>query len=185
MTTTTTTKTKITTTTATEPAPRTRTLAVGLGRAAVAPLITGVLLLALLGAWVAGDGLGTIARVHLAITGAIVPLPATPEATAAYLTIRNTGAEADELLSVSTASAQRAMLTGNAATAGTAAGGMTELTGITVPAHGTVVLGPYADDIMLMQPKNLALGQTVVLILDFRVLGQVTVDAKVGPLGSD
>ena len=65
-------------------------------RAAAVPLVAGVLLLALLRAWVASGGLGTIARIHLQITGAIVPLPATPDATAAYLTIRNTSAAADE-----------------------------------------------------------------------------------------
>jgi copper(I)-binding protein len=181
MTTTTTTTTTMTAVSVSEA----RTRAVEFVRAAVAPLVTGALLLTLLWAWVADGGFGTIARVRLQITGAIVPLPATPDATAAYLTIRNTGAAADELLSVSTASAQRAMLTNNAATSGTAAGSMAELKGITVPAHGTVVLGPYADDIMLMQPKKLAVGQSVVLDLDFRTLGQVTVDAKVAPLGSD
>lgn len=165
-------------------APGARTRAVELARAAAAPLITGALLLALLWAWVAGGGLGTIARVRLQITGAIVPLPATPAATAAYLTIRNTGAEADELLSVATDSAQRTMLADNTGASGATSGSMVELKGITVPAHGTVVLGPYADDIMLMQPKSLSVGQTVVLVLDFRTLGQVTVDAKVAPLGS-
>jgi hypothetical protein len=155
-----------------------------LARAAAAPVIAAALLLALLYGWVADDGMGTLARVRLQISAAIVPMPATPEATAAYLTIRNTGAEADELLSASTASAASTMLAANAAAPGAGAGAMTQLGGIPVPAHGSVTLGPYADDITLMSPAKLSVGQTVVLVLDFRVVGQVTVDATVAPVGT-
>lgn len=153
-------------------------------RGAAAPVIAGLVLLGLLCFWVAGGGFGTLARERLQVTGAIVPVPAAAGQTAVYLTIANTGAQADELLSVTTNAAAGAMLTGNAVGAGKSAGSMTELSGITVPAHGTVVLGPFADDIMLMRPQHLAVGASIELTLHFRVLGEVAVTARVVPPGT-
>ena len=161
-----------------------RRAAADLARAAAVPVLAAALLLGLLCAWVTSGGLGTVARVRLQITGAVVPAPATADATSAYLTIRNTGAEPDELLSVSTAVSRQTMLSDNRAAPGAAAGTMVRVPGIAVPAHGSVTLGPYTEDIMLTQPSKLTVGQTVTLVLDFRVLGQVTVQAKVVPPGT-
>ena len=146
------------------------------------PVAAAALLICVLTSWVAGGGLGTVARVRLAVVDATVPAPATPGLTAAYLTIRNSGDAADELLSVRTAAAAQSMLIENP-TAG-ASGTMTPIQGVTVPAHGAAVLGPFGDDVMLTGIRPLRPGQTVTLVLTFRDVGEVTVQATVTPPGT-
>ena len=153
-------------------------------RAAGAPVLAGVVALAALTAWTVAGGAGTLARVHLTVSGAMVPAPSAPDIAAVYLTIANTGAHDDELLSVSTAAADRTMLADNTAASGARVGSMTRLSGIAVPAHATTALGPYGRDIMLMQPTPLAVGQRIKLTLHFRVVGTVDVEAMVVPLGT-
>jgi len=146
------------------------------------PVSAAVLLICVLTAWVTSGGFGTVARVRIAVADATVPVPATPGLTAAYLTIRNSGDEADELLSVSTTSAGQTMLADNASTDGS--GSMTRLSGIEVPAHGSVSLDPFGTDVMLMNAHPLHVGQTVTLVLDFREAGEVTVQATVTAPGT-
>jgi copper(I)-binding protein len=146
------------------------------------PVSAAILLICVLTSWVASGGFGTVARVRIDVVSATVPVPATPGLTAAYLTIRNNGDEADELLSVTTPSAGQTMLAENSATG--ASGAMTRLSGIEVPAHGSADLGPFGTDIMLMDARPLHVGQTVTLVLDFREAGEVTVQATVTPPGT-
>jgi copper(I)-binding protein len=153
-----------------------------LAKAVAPPLTAGVVLIGALSGWVASGGLGTIARVRLQVVDATVPVPATPGITAAYLTIRNSGADADELISVRTASAAQSMLNKNSDN-GTS-GEMTAIGEVEVPAHGSVTFGPFGLDIMLMNPRPLHVGQTVTLVLGFRTAGDVTVQATVTPPGT-
>jgi copper(I)-binding protein len=146
------------------------------------PLSAALLLIVVLSCWVTSGGFGTIARVRISVVDATVPMPATPGLTAAYLTIDNSGDKPDELLSVQTASAGRTMLAQNSSSG--PSGTMKEIQGIAVPAHGSATLGPFGVDVMLSDTRPLHVGQVVTLILTFRTVGQVTVQAAVTPPGT-
>jgi len=151
-------------------------------RAVGPPLTAAVVLIFVLTYWVTSGGFGTIAQVRIDVVGATVPVPATPGLTAAYLTIRNSGDAADELLSVSAAGADRTMLVQNSTDGGS--GSMSQVSGIAVPAHGSTTLGPFGADIMIMDDHPLRAGQTITLVLTFRAAGEVTVQATVTPPGT-
>lgn len=148
-------------------------------RGAIAPLLAAGVVLALLAGWVATGGFGTIARERITVQGAAVVVPSTPGLTAAYLTISDDGAHSDELVSVSTPVATQSMLMGESESAG--AGVMRQLGGIAVPAHASVTLGPYTEDVQLsgISASQLTLGRTIPLTLTFRNLGPITVQARV------
>ena len=150
-----------------------------LARGALAPLVAVAVVLALLVGWVVGGGFGTIAREKITVLNAAVAMPSTPGLTAAYLTISDSGAHADELVSVATPAARQSMLMGDSQAAG--AGVMRQLTGIAVPEHSTVTLGPYTDDVQLtgVGSAELKFGATIPLTLTFRDLGPFTVQARV------
>lgn len=167
-------------TTAQAQAKTTRTSTVReLARGALAPLIAAAVVLALLAGWVATGGFGTIARERITVLDAAVAMPSTPGLAAAYLTISDSGAHADELVSVATPDARQSMLMGDSQASG--AGVMRQLTGIAIPAHSTVTLGPYTTDIQLtgFGAAKLKLGGTIPLTLTFRDLGPVTVQARI------
>ena len=147
------------------------------------PVSAAVLLICMLTFWVTSGGFGTIAQVRITVVDATVAMPATPGITAAYLTIKNTGDTADELVSVRTTSAGRSMLAQNTNTG--ASGDMHEVQGIVVPAHGSVTLNPFGTDVMLTDTHPLRVGETVTLILTFQKIGDVTVQATVTPPGSE
>lgn len=170
------------TTTTRKTTPRMRDRAAAVLQAAGPPLAAGALLLGLLAGWVGLGGFGTLVRERLEVTGATVPVPASPGVTAAYLTISNTGADADQLLAVSTGAARQALLTRN--TVNGASGGMIGLSALTVPGHGSVALGPFGTDIMLVDPGPLTAGHTVTLHLEFRRAGTLTVNALITAPGS-
>lgn len=146
-------------------------------KAAALPAAAASVVLIVLAAWVLGGGFGTITREHLEILDARVPLASTPGLTAVYLTVRDTGAEGDELLSASSPGVHDAMLMGEHDVAG--AGVMERVDGIAIPAHGSVALSPFADDITLEGTGPLRVGRTVTLTLTFRNVGTVTVSALV------
>lgn len=147
------------------------------------PVSAAVLLICMLTFWVTSGGFGTVAQVKITVGGATVPMPATPGITAAYLTIKNSGDEADELVSVRTASASESMLIQNTTTG--SSGDMHEVPGVAVPAHGSVTLNPFGADVMLSNTKPLHVGETVTLILTFQKIGDVTVQATVTPPGTE
>ena len=151
-------------------------------KAAAAPVMAAAVVLGVLVVWVLTGAFGTVARERIEIADARAPLPTTPGLTAVYLTMSDTGAEGDELLSAETSGARTTMLTGDRERDG--AGAMTQLAGITIPAHGKVELGPYTEDIMLEGVRPLHVGQTVMLTLTFRTLGTVTVPVNVVAPGS-
>ena len=96
---------------------------------------------------------------------------------AAFMTIKNTTDTADRLLSVSVDFAQASLhetkIEGDVAQ-------MVEVPGIDIPAGQTVELKSGSYHIMLMNPmKQLKVGDTVNLTLEFEKAGTIIVPAKV------
>ena len=117
----------------------------------------------------------------LEIVHPFIPKPASPSVAAVYLTVRNTGDQADELVSVSTSVTANSMLM--AEDTHGSVGTMTPLTALRVPAHGDAWLRPGQDHVMLESPKrSLRVGQHVNITLHFEHAGAVTVRVPVVPL---
>ncbi len=132
-----------------------RNVAQELARAAFGPLICAVVLIGLLSAWVATGGAGTLSRVKLQVTLAAVPMRAfTPQAAAAvgpattFLTIRNLSGTPDELIAVRSPIAARVVLTERTSLVGPRA----VVSDLVIPAHGTLTLSPFGDDVVLQDP---------------------------------
>jgi copper(I)-binding protein len=150
-------------------------------RSAAAPVITAVVLGALLSAWVAAGGAGTVSRIRIEVTLAVIPMTSyAPHGSAGpattYLTIRNLAAAPDQLTGASSPAARRVFLTRHG-TAGRAAA-------VTVPAHGAITLSPLGQDLVLAGTRDLMDGQHVPLTLVFRRAGRVTIMATVTAPGS-
>jgi hypothetical protein len=115
------------------------------------------------------------------VTGAYVRPPAPPtQLAAAYFSVYNTTAQDDTLLSVATGAGATAVL--HTLINGT----MTAVTGgITIPAHGNLILSPGTGHVMIGQLfGTLRPGQTVNLDLTFASGGQITVAAPVIAFGA-
>jgi len=162
-----------------------RSRAADLARAAVAPLACSVLLVVLLAAWVVSGGGGEFSRVRIQVTQAAVPMVAYTTSSAAgknaaaYLTIRNLTQVADVLVSASSPAAARVVLTRAVTQRPAAAAG-----GLAIPAGGSISLSPFSADLVLIRPRALVSGKTVLLRLRFRHAGVVTVTASVTPPGT-
>ena len=149
-------------------------------RAVAGPLICAVVVTGLLAAWAGTGGGGTLTRIRLQVTQAAVPMRAfTPQAAAAvptattFLTINNLSGTADELVAARTPLARSVVLRQPSQ----AAGGP-----LVIPAHGTLALTPFDDDLVLQHPSPYESRATVPLTLTFRHSGTVTIDAPVtGP----
>jgi copper(I)-binding protein len=154
-------------------------------RSAAVPLICVIVLTGLLSAWVISGGAGTLTRIRLQITQAAVPMrgfslrSATGPATI-FLTIRNLTGTADELTAVSSPTASRVVLTERVGVAGP----RTVVGGLVIPAHGTLTLSPFGDDVVLQDPSRYEHLATVPLTLSFRHSGTVTIDAAVTQPGT-
>jgi copper(I)-binding protein len=156
-------------------------------RGAAGPVICAVVLTGLLAAWTASGGAGTLTRVRLQVTLAAVPMRAFTSrqdaaigAATTFLTIRNLGGTADELLAARSPVAARVDLT---ARAGPAAP-RTVVAGLAIPAHGTLTLNPFGDDLVLEHPAPFESRAAVPLTLTFRHAGTVTLDATVTAPGT-
>jgi len=151
-------------------------------RAGLAPVICAAALSALLSAWVATGGGGTVSRVTIRIGQAAVTLPssAAPGQAATFLTITNLGGP-DTLISVRSPAARRVTLVKHN---GSAAGPGIPLRQLMIPAHATLSLNPFGLDIVLQDPRSLAVGASVPLILTFRHGGRVTVETTITPPGT-
>jgi copper(I)-binding protein len=165
-----------------------------LARAAAGPAICAAVVIGLLSAWVATGGAGTIttiSRVRIEVTLAAIPMhslnpgPAdAPQPPAgAYLTIRNLSGTPDVLTAVSSRAASRVILTRHAGS-GPAGPPRSVLSGLPIPAHGTVALSPSGDDVVLIGGPRLLAGQQVPLTLTFRHAGQIMIEATVTIPGS-
>jgi copper(I)-binding protein len=169
------------------PNPAGRAWARDLLRAVAGPVICAVVLTGLLAAWVAAGGAGTLTRVRLQVTLAAVPMRAfTPRAAAAvgtattFLTIKNLTGTPDELVAARSPIASRVLLTERSGP--TAA--RTVIADLIVPAHGTLILSPLGDDLVLQDPAPYETSTTVPLTLTFRQAGTVTIDAPVTAPGT-
>ena len=108
----------------------------------------------------------------------------TSRPTAAYLTIRNTGDRADQLLSITTPAAghaeTHAMVHEDGVMKMRAAGP------VEIPAGGEVQLAPGGLHVMLMQlSAPLEEGGTLPLTLVFETAGEVAVEAPIASIGAD
>ena len=169
------------------PNPAGRTWARDLLRAVAGPVICAVVLTGLLAAWVAAGGAGTLTRVRLQVTLAAVPMRAfTPRAAAAvgtattFLTIKNLTGTPDELVAARSPIAGRVILTGRSGPAAP----RTVIADLVVPAHGTLTLSPFGDDLVLQNPAPFETSTAVPLTLTFRHAGTVTIDAPVTAPGT-
>ena len=169
------------------PDPPGRTWARDLLRTVAGPVICAVVLTGLLAAWVATGGAGTLTRVRLQVTLAAVPMRAfTPRAAAAvgtattFLTINNLSGTPDELVAASSPVAGRVILTERISPAAP----RTAIADLVVPAHGTLALSPFGDDLILQDPAPFETRATVPLTLTFRHAGTVTIDAPVTAPGT-
>ena len=167
--------------------PAGRTWARDLLRAVAGPVICAVVLTGLLAAWVAAGGAGTLTRVRLQVTLAAVPMRAfTPRAAAAvgtattFLTIKNLTGTPDELVAASSPIAGRVLLTGRSGPTAP----RVVIADLVVPAHGTLTLSPFGDDLVLQDPTPFETSTAVPLTLTFRHAGTVTIDAPVTAPGT-
>lgn len=156
-------------------------------RAAAGPVICAAVLIGLLSAWVASSGAGTLTKVRIQVTLAAVPMRAfTPQAAVAagaahaYLVIHNLASTPDELLAVRSPVAPRVVLT-RPSGLGTPP---VVVSGLSVPAGGTLTLSPFTDDVVLQDPVSFENSPDVPLTLIFRHAGQVTIDAPVTAPGT-
>jgi copper(I)-binding protein len=164
-----------------------RSPATELARAVAGPAICAALLIGLLAGWTAAGGAGTITKVRLQVTQAAVPMRAftAQQAAAAgaarsYLDISNLSAVPDELLAVRSPVATRVVLTERDGPGGP----VQVVSGLPVPAHGTLTLSPLGDDVILENPVPFESRQSVPLTLVFRHAGTVTIDAPVTAPGT-
>jgi copper(I)-binding protein len=158
-----------------------------LARAAAAPVGCAVVLTGLLAAWVATGGAGTIHRVQMQVSQASVPARGYTAASAAavhsagmYLTIRNLTGQADELTAVTSPLARRVELTRRQ----TLTGPRTMVHELTVPAHGTLTLTPFGNDVILENPEAYEKRSSVPLVLTFKQAGKLAVSAAVSAVGT-
>ncbi len=125
-----------------------------------------------------GSGFETVRVGDLTIADAWVRAATTTNVTAAYLTIKSSGA-ADTLVSASSPIAGMVQLH-EVVTEGASSKMQEKAGGFPVPANGMVELKPGGYHIMLMdlkhQPKE---GETVQLVLKFEKAGEVTITAPV------
>ena len=158
-----------------------------LARAAFGPVICAVVLTGLLSAWVATGGAGTLSRVRLQISLAAVPMRAfTPRAAASagaattFLTIRNLSDSPDQLVAVRSPIARHVVLT----VRDRPAGPRKVVSDLAIPAHGTLTLSPFGEDVVLRDPAPFETASSVPLILTFRHAGTVTLEATVTAPGT-
>jgi copper(I)-binding protein len=150
-------------------------------RGAVAPVTCAVALVALLSAWVASGGDGSITRVTIDVSAATIAMPATPGGEAvAYLSLENLGS-AQRLVSAMTPDARDTEFVQHD---GSAAGPGRLLSTVPIPAHGDLSLSPFQSDIVLVHPAAMTPGEVVPLTLTFSGAGRLTVQATVTPPGT-
>ncbi len=103
---------------------------------------------------------------------------------AVYLTIRNLGARADQLVALHSAASERAEIHETKTTDGIMR--MRQITAATVPAGGVLALAPGGLHVMLIGLRSPLLpGATVPLVLTFRHAGEVATKAVVQAPGSE
>ncbi|GAA3734727.1 hypothetical protein HDA32_003893 [Spinactinospora alkalitolerans] len=118
----------------------------------------------------------------IAVEGAAVRVPATPDVTAGYLVIDNTGGAADTLTGVRTDAAAEVQIHDTREEDGVMM--MERRREVAVPAGETVELRSGGTHLMLMEPDGFEAGDTVELTLVFETSGEISVEAAVeDPMG--
>ncbi|MFG2084741.1 copper chaperone PCu(A)C [Spirillospora sp. NPDC048824] len=113
---------------------------------------------------------------RLAVTGAYVRQPPMRDLAAGYLTVVNTGRDADELI------AATADIAGEVQLHTTVDNAMKQVESMTVPPHGRLELRMGGDHLMLMKLKSKPeIGDTVTFTLRFAISSPITVQAPVRP----
>jgi len=108
-----------------------------------------------------------------------LPNRATSSVAAIYLTVKNTGSQADALISASSPISSDSMLMGENGQDSS----MEMLAELRIPAHGRASLKPEHDHVMREEPKmNFKVGRTVLVTLHIERSGSVTLEVPVGPL---
>jgi copper(I)-binding protein len=151
----------------------------GLARAALPPLLSAVVLIGLLSAWVATGGAGTLRRDQVQILLAAIPVkyqagPITLDTAATYLAIKNLG-RPDTLLSARSPVAAQVELVRD----GRPRQQLRRLAFVPVAGDATTDLSPFGTDVVLVHPAVLRIGETVPLTLVFRRAGRIRVDLTV------
>jgi copper(I)-binding protein len=120
---------------------------------------------------------GSVTAHGMSVTGAFVPLPASPSVGAAYLELHNLTGKADTLVAVSTPVAARSMAMSEGANT------MVALGPVKIPAHGRVSFTPGHDHLMLQGlTRKLKVGEKVTVSLRFTHAGVIRVVIPVVPL---
>ena len=117
----------------------------------------------------------------ISIRGSYIPQPASPDVAAAYLTIVNSGSSSDTVTRVTTSVTNDVMAMSEADSGGV--GTMTDLSSVTIPAHGSITLSPGHAHLMLEQPdQTLVNGDQVRMTITFAKAGTVSLTVPVVPL---
>ncbi len=120
-------------------------------------------------------GVGTDIGASLVVTGMYVREPANGVSAAVYFTVYNPTGTADQLLSVTSGAGALTSLHTEAAD-----GSMQAMTGLTVPAHGSLSLTPGKGHVMIEKLYGpIKAGQSVNLQLSFAHAGLLLVTAPV------
>ncbi|MEV7395026.1 copper chaperone PCu(A)C [Streptomyces sp. NPDC091215] len=147
-------------------------------RAALVPLVACTAALLLLTAYTTTGAAGDPpARISVGNGRIFAPLNAAT--TAAFFDIRNTGAAADTLESVSSPSLRITMLGRNVSKNGT--GRMEPVKSLVIPARSEVRMTPFTVDVMVLDPPRLSVGNTIRVDLRFRTSGRITVETETVP----
>jgi copper(I)-binding protein len=117
------------------------------------------------------------------ISGPFANVAAAGDNSAAYMSVKNTGAEADTLLKATCDAAMMVQVMETKIEGGVMS--MAEVPGIDLPAGGTVELKSGSYHIMLMNLKQeLKEGTSISITLEFAKAGKVTLEVPVKALGS-
>lgn len=118
---------------------------------------------------------------EISVTGAYVPAPASAQVAAAYAVLHNSGAANDQLIAIDTDLPATASLHQDVRSGATET--MVMLASLTIPAHGTAILSPGGDHIMILGLGEPRLGASVRLTLVFATSPPITLRVPVVPLG--
>ncbi|GAA3736042.1 copper chaperone PCu(A)C [Streptomyces tremellae] len=157
-------------------APGTARRAAGVLRAAAAPVLCCALALLGLSAWSAGSHAARPSRVTVS-EGTVYRPPLDARTTAAFFRIENTGPAGDTLDAVSSSATGPAELARTALADG--AGTMRMGEPVHVPAHGSVRMTAYGQDVMVLLRRMPRLGARLPFTLHFRYAGDIRTEAVV------
>ncbi|GAA2133910.1 copper chaperone PCu(A)C [Kitasatospora kazusensis] len=125
-----------------------------------------------------GTSIDVVGTSRITVTGAYVPLPATPDGMGAgYLTVHNDGSGDDQLVKVTSPAAKSITIHRSTDTT------MQEVDALPLPAHSTTPLERGGNHLMIMGwTKAPAVGDVLELDLTFARGTSITVQAPVEPL---